>query len=104
MRSVLTVLVVVFALGSVALPPRSARAAGRFVTSDATKPLMQTGEEILFVVDKGQITMHVKLRCSGPPGDFGWLLPLPSMPTDHKGMPGIDIGSEELFAELEPPA
>src|SRR5262249_317846 len=65
------------------------------------QPLVQAGEEILFIVDNGQITMHIRMRYNGPASRFGWLLPLPAPPTNGAGAQGIDVGTDELFDELE---
>ena len=97
MRTVLFVLL----LGFLALPIKAAHACGCFAPPDVSQPLVQAGEEIVFAVDNGQITMHVKIRYSGRAGDFGWIVPLPSAPTDSNGMPGFDIGADELFSQLE---
>src|SRR5688572_3893536 len=86
---------------NLAQPPKLARACGCFAPPDVSQPLVQAGEEIVFGVDNGQIIMYVKIRYSGRAGEFGWLLPLPSVPMNAQGMPGIDVGPDELFSQLE---
>lgn len=87
--------------GVTAAPLRSASACGCFVPPNFSVPAVQAGEEILFVVDKGRIEMHIKITYQGPASEFGWLLPLPAVPTASDGMPGFEVGSDELFYELE---
>jgi MYXO-CTERM domain-containing protein len=54
---------------------------------------VQAGERILFAVENGQVTAHIQIQYAGDAKDFGWLLPLPSIPT-------LKVGTEELFAQL----
>jgi hypothetical protein len=55
--------------------------------------VVQAGERILFAVDNGMVTAHVQIQYSGEAREFGWLLPLPSVPT-------LKLGTEELFSQL----
>ena len=80
--------------------PQSADACGCFTPPDPSVPIVQAGERILFAHDNGQVTAHIQIQYSGKPGDFGWLLPLPSVPTNKAGMPGVDVGIDELFTQL----
>lgn len=89
------------ALLSAVLLPARALACGCFAPPDVATPLLQAGEKIVFVLENGQVEMHVQLRYSGRSGDFGWLLPLPSVPKTAQGQDGIDIGADELFDQLE---
>ncbi|MDP3158231.1 MAG: DUF2330 domain-containing protein [Archangium sp.] len=71
-----------------------AEACGCFTPPDPTVPVLQAGERILFAVQNGQVTAHVQVQYSGAAGqDFGWLLPLPSVPT-------LELGTDELFTRL----
>lgn len=97
----LSFLVAAMSVAATIAAPDTAHACGCFAPPDVSQPLLQAGEEILFVVDNGKVTMHVKIRYSGRAGDFGWLLPLPSVPINSQGMQGIDIGTDELFQQLE---
>jgi len=56
-------------------------------------PIVQAGERILFAVENGVVTAHIQIQYAGDAKDFGWLLPLPSVPT-------LKLGTEELFAQL----
>ncbi len=71
-----------------------AEACGCFTPPDPTVPVLQAGERILFAVQNGQVTAHVQVQYSGAAGqEFGWLLPLPSVPT-------LELGTDELFTRL----
>lgn len=71
-----------------------ADACGCFTPPNPTVPVVQAGERILFAVENGQVTAHVQVQYSGASGqEFGWLLPLPSVPT-------LELGTDELFARL----
>lgn len=56
-------------------------------------PVVQAGERILFAVDNGKVTAHIQIQYSGDAKEFGWLVPLPSVPV-------VKVGSEELFTLL----
>jgi hypothetical protein len=73
--------------------PTDAEACGCFTPPDPTVPVLQAGERILFAVKDGQVTSHVQIQYSGNAKDFGWLLPLPSVPT-------LELGVDELFTQL----
>lgn len=78
---------------AVALAAQSAEACGCFTPPNPTVPVVQAGERILFAVKDGEVTAHVQVQYSGGDADFGWLLPLPSVPT-------LELGNDELFARL----
>ncbi|MFO0598941.1 MAG: DUF2330 domain-containing protein [Myxococcaceae bacterium] len=80
------------ALGA-ALVPSVSSACGCFTPPDPTVPVVQAGERILFAVKDGIVTAHIQVQYSGGDSDFGWLLPLPSVPS-------VEVGSDELFAQL----
>src|SRR3954451_19102311 len=75
----------------------AACACGCFANPPAvtTSPAIQAGERILFSVENGQVTATIQIAFTGQASDFGWLLPLPSIPT-------LEAGTDELFARLEP--
>lgn len=77
-----------------ALNPRDAEACGCFAPPDPTVPIVQAGERILFAVENGVVTAHIQIQYAGDARDFGWLLPLPSVPAPLK------LGTEELFTQL----
>jgi len=86
------------ALGLSAPPP--AEACGCFAPPDPSVPIVQAGERILFAHKDGVVTAHIQIQYQGKPGDFGWLLPLPAVPTDRSGKDGIELGVDELFTQL----
>lgn len=81
------------ALAAVTLVPRAAQACGCFAPPDPSVPVVQAGERILFSHDSGEITAHIQIQYEGEASEFGWLLPLPSVPT-------LELGVEELFNQL----
>ncbi len=70
-----------------------AEACGCFVPPDPTVPIVQAGERILFAQEDGVVTAHIQVQYSGPAEEFGWLLPMPSVPE-------MSLGTDELFAQL----
>lgn len=70
-----------------------AEACGCFAPPDPTVPVVQAGERILFATANGQVTAHIQIQYAGDAKDFGWLLPVPSVPT-------LKLGTEELFTQL----
>ncbi|MBL8918771.1 MAG: DUF2330 domain-containing protein [Myxococcaceae bacterium] len=70
-----------------------AEACGCFAPPDPTVPVVQAGERILFATANGQVTAHIQIQYAGDAKDFGWLLPVPSIPT-------LKVGTEELFTQL----
>lgn len=75
------------------LASRPAEACGCFAPPDPSVPIVQAGERILFAVNNGVVTAHIQIQYAGEAKDFGWLLPLPSVPT-------LKLGTEELFTQL----
>ncbi len=41
----------------------------------------QSSEQIIFEVEPGWVTAHVLIRYAGDPAQFGWLVPVPEVPT-----------------------
>lgn len=80
--------------------PSPALACGCFAPPDPSVPIVQAGERILFAHENGEVLAHIQIQYSGKPGEFGWLLPLPSVPKDKTGKDGIDLGVDELFTQL----
>src|SRR6266568_3343701 len=70
-----------------------AAACGCFAPPDPSVPVVQAGERILFARADGVVTAHIQIQYRGDAADFGWLLPLPSLPT-------LELGSDELFTRL----
>jgi hypothetical protein len=77
----------------IALPARDARACGCFAPPDPSVPIVQAGERIVFAMTNGHVTAHIQIQYQGDANDFGWLLPLPSVPT-------MKLGVDELFLQL----
>jgi hypothetical protein len=72
----------------------TAEACGCFAgPTTATTPVIQAGERILFAVQNGKVTAHIQIQYAGDAKDFGWLLPLPSVPV-------LKAGTDELFTQL----
>ena len=70
-----------------------AEACGCFAPPDSATPIVQAGERILFAVQNGKVTAHIQIQYAGDAKDFGWLLPLPSVPV-------LKVGTDELFTAL----
>jgi hypothetical protein len=70
-----------------------AYACGCFTPPDPSVPIVQAGERIVFAVEDGVVTAHIQIQYSGAAEDFGWLLPLPSLPE-------LQVGTDELFAAV----
>ena len=80
----------VCALGAITAP-RTARACGGFFCSNASRPVAQSGEEILFSIDAdGSITAVVQIAYAGPAESFAWIVPVPSVPE-------LSTGTNALF-------
>jgi len=71
----------------------TAQACGCFAPPDPSVPIVQAGERIAFNVKNGEVTAHIQVQYSGSAQEFGWLLPLPSLPT-------MELGTDELFVQL----
>jgi hypothetical protein len=78
----------------VALPSDTARACGCFAMSSPATPVVQAGERILFAHENNQVIAYIQIQYQGAAADFGWLVPLPSVPT-------LTLGSDELFTLLD---
>src|SRR5262249_22691703 len=68
-------------------------ACGCFTPPGPSQPVVQAGERILFALKDGVVTAHIQIQYAGDASDFGWLLPLPSVPD-------LELGTDELFAQL----
>src|SRR6476469_2760449 len=75
-----------------AYTPR-ASACGCFAPPSTVTPVVQAGERILFARDGGTVTAYIQIQYQGSAQEFGWLVPLPSVPT-------LQLGTEELFTQL----
>lgn len=78
----------------IGLAPDLAHACGCFSPPDPSVPLVQAGERILFSHADGEVTAHIQIQYDGASQqDFGWILPLPAVPT-------LELGVQELFDQL----
>jgi hypothetical protein len=84
---------VVLALPLAAIDTHDANACGCFTPPDPSVPIVQAGERILYAMENGVVTAHIQIQYAGDARDFGWLLPLPSVPE-------MELGTDELFASL----
>ncbi len=75
--------------------PSRADACGCFAPPDPSVPVVQAGERIVFAHEDGMVTAHIQIQYQGDASEFGWLLPLPSVPED-----GLKLGVEELFTQI----
>jgi hypothetical protein len=79
---------------TLAAPLRSANACGCFAPPSPMTPVVQAGERILFMHDGSQVTAYIQIQYQGAAAEFGWLVPLPSVPT-------LEVGTDELFTTLQ---
>lgn len=83
------------ALLAAAWPTSADACGGTFCDGPNGMPVDQTGENILFVLDKDQIEVHIQIQYD-PNTDaqkFAWMIPMPVVPE-------FEVGSELLFREL----
>jgi hypothetical protein len=79
---------------AVVTAPLAAEACGCFVNPTTSTPALQAGERILFAPQGNNITAIVQIRYQGEASEFGWLLPLPSVPQ-------LKVSTDELFEVLD---
>jgi hypothetical protein len=84
--------------GLVAWTPDRAAACGGFFCDNVggvPQPVDQTGENILFVVDKaaGTVEAHIQIQYVGDPAKFAWVIPVTAIPD-------FSAGSELMFTNL----
>ncbi|HWB80951.1 MAG TPA: DUF2330 domain-containing protein [Nannocystaceae bacterium] len=77
------------------LSPRDADACGGMFCDGGPMPMPvdQTGENIIFVWDGDAIEAHIQIQYMGEAAQFGWVLPLQSVPE-------FSVGSQPLFDAL----
>src|SRR5262245_54167387 len=75
-----------------ALEP-AARACGCFTQPSPASPVLQAGERILFSHDGENVVAYIQIQYQGRADQFGWIVPLPSVPT-------VELGTDELFTKL----
>ena len=79
---------------SAVVPIRDAAACGCFALPNVSTPVVQAGERIAFAVKDSVVEAHIAIQYQGKADEFGWLLPLPSLPT-------LELGSDEFFRALD---
>jgi hypothetical protein len=96
-------------VAGISLVPAQAHACGGFFCNNVT-PVVQTAERILFRInDDGTMTTVVEVQYEGPPGNFGWIVPIPHVIDPEEVMtvePGFFDTLEVLTApvfETPPP-
>jgi MYXO-CTERM domain-containing protein len=57
------------------------------------EPIEQSGEQIVFEVDGGQVTTHVQIAYAGRAEEFAWIVPVPNIPD-------IGISTDALFSAV----
>lgn len=71
-----------------------ARACGCFAQGSTAQPVVQAGERILFAHEADQVIAYIQISYQGAADQFGWIVPLPSVPT-------LEVGTDELFTMLD---
>ena len=56
-------------------------------------PVDQTGENIIFVMEPGQVEAHIQIQYRGDAPRFSWIVPV-------QALPDVQVGSEALFDRL----
>jgi MYXO-CTERM domain-containing protein len=83
-----------------AVPARPASACGGFFCDrpppNGALPIAQAGENVLFVLDDGQVEAHIQIVYKGDAAQFSWVVPVTAPPT-------LDVGTDVLFDRIEPP-
>src|SRR5882724_1158237 len=87
-------LIVTAAVAAVAAHATDARACGCFAQPSTATPVVQAGERILFAHEGDQVIAYIQIKYQGAADQFGWLVPLPSVPT-------LEVGTDELFRTLD---
>ena len=87
-------LLIVAAVAAVAAHASDARACGCFAQSSTATPVVQAGERILFAHEGDEVVAYIQIQYQGKADEFGWLVPLPSVPT-------LTLGTDELFTMLD---
>jgi hypothetical protein len=76
--------------------PARARACGGFFCDRSGQPVVQSGEEILFVADGTHLEVQVRLRYQGSDAGFAWVLPVRKLPTLSLGVDATFLALEQL--------
>ena len=81
-------------VAAVAAHASDARACGCFAMGSTAQPVVQAGERILFAHEADQVIAYIQIKYQGAADQFGWIVPLPSVPT-------LELGTDELFTMLD---
>ncbi len=85
------------ALLALAFIPAIARADGMFVPQkfvwDKHKDINEPTQKAIIVFDAGREDLVLQVKYEGPVDEFGWLIPIPGLPT-------VELGSMKCFYEL----
>ncbi|HEY2748786.1 MAG TPA: DUF2330 domain-containing protein [Polyangia bacterium] len=87
-------LIVLAAVAAALAHATDARACGCFALGSTATPVVQAGERILFSHDGDNVVAYIQIKYQGQADEFGWLVPLPSVPT-------LELGTDELFTMLD---
>ena len=87
-------LIAAVAVAVVAAHGSDARACGCFAQPSTATPVVQAGERILFAHEADEVVAYIQIKYQGKADEFGWLVPLPSVPT-------LSLGTDELFTMLD---
>lgn len=82
------------AVAAAAAYASDARACGCFAMPNAATPVVQAGERILFAHENDQVIAYIQIKYQGAADEFGWIVPLPSVPT-------LELGTDALFGMLD---
>ncbi|MGZ3408046.1 MAG: DUF2330 domain-containing protein, partial [Polyangia bacterium] len=74
-------LILTAAVAAAAAHATDARACGCFAQPSPATPVVQAGERILFAHEGDQVIAYIQIQYQGAADQFGWLVPLPSVPT-----------------------
>lgn len=87
-------LVAVAAVVAAVAHASDAGACGCFAQGSTAQPVVQAGERILFAHEGDEVIAYIQIQYQGAADQFGWIVPLPSVPT-------LEVGTDELFTMLD---
>src|SRR6476661_5270553 len=90
-----TLATVAFAGASFAAMRNAHACGGTFCDNGGPRamPVDQTGENIIFVMEPGQVEAHIQIQYRGDAPRFSWIVPV-------QALPDVQVGSEALFDRL----
>lgn len=81
--------VVLFLMAGLTVTPSPARADGCFVAApfvwDKHKDINEPNQKAIIAYDAGREDLLLQVKYDGPVEEFGWLIPVPGLPTVRKG-------------------